>query len=323
MKKVLLIAIGIGLFPMLVQAQKVEGNPFARLGYQVDVFTFGKDKEFHDQDVVVEIGDILYNTQKKEVVGFVVGGDTLIELRPELQSMSIDPHAEKYYSITPYAYCMNNPVNCIDPDGKDWYKVQNDKGEWEYKFNDQIHSQEALNEIVKSGMYLGRTYTENNVYYSLFGSQMEANSFEGGLYQKIDNAIISRANYIDELKRSKGGEDIKPASIDFTIEGKHVSDSKYLGIDSHRNEFPISYEGSYEGIYYANEGKNGNMRGTITDWIGDSDMPKHVGGWQSGQKAYHIRFQNNKRADIIHLKYDVVQTNRIIKIYNNLFGRTK
>ena len=90
------------------------------------MFTFGKDKEFHDQDVVVEIGDILYNTQKKEVVGFVVGGDTLIELRPELQSMSIDPHAEKYYSITPYAYCMNNPVNCIDPDGKDWYKVQND-----------------------------------------------------------------------------------------------------------------------------------------------------------------------------------------------------
>ena len=43
MKKVLLIAIGIGLLPMLVQAQKVEGNPFARLGYQVDVFTFGKD----------------------------------------------------------------------------------------------------------------------------------------------------------------------------------------------------------------------------------------------------------------------------------------
>jgi len=61
----------------------------------------------------------------------------------------------------------------------------------------------------------------------------------------------------------------------------------------------------------------------MIDWIGDSDMPKHVGGWQSGQKAYHIRFQNNKRADIIHLKYNASQANRIIKIYNNLFGRTK
>jgi hypothetical protein len=30
----------------------------------------------------------------------------------------VDPHAEKYYSISPYAYCMNNPVKYIDPDGR-------------------------------------------------------------------------------------------------------------------------------------------------------------------------------------------------------------
>lgn len=32
--------------------------------------------------------------------------------------MSIDPLAEKYYSISPYSYCMNNPVKFIDTDGK-------------------------------------------------------------------------------------------------------------------------------------------------------------------------------------------------------------
>ena len=31
---------------------------------------------------------------------------------------SVDPHAEKYYSMSPYAYCMGNPVNAIDPDGR-------------------------------------------------------------------------------------------------------------------------------------------------------------------------------------------------------------
>ena len=36
--------------------------------------------------------------------------------------MSIDPLCEKYYSISPYVYCNNNPVNCIDPDGRDWYQ---------------------------------------------------------------------------------------------------------------------------------------------------------------------------------------------------------
>lgn len=32
---------------------------------------------------------------------------------------SQDPLAEKYYSISPYAYCAGNPVNNVDPDGKD------------------------------------------------------------------------------------------------------------------------------------------------------------------------------------------------------------
>ena len=32
-----------------------------------------------------------------------------------------DPLAEKYYGISPYAFCNNNPVNFVDPDGRSWY----------------------------------------------------------------------------------------------------------------------------------------------------------------------------------------------------------
>jgi RHS repeat-associated protein len=31
--------------------------------------------------------------------------------------MTMDPLAEKYYSVSPYAYCLNNPVRFVDPDG--------------------------------------------------------------------------------------------------------------------------------------------------------------------------------------------------------------
>ena len=38
---------------------------------------------------------------------------------------AIDPLAEKYYSISPYVYCHNNPINWIDRDGNiDWRLIK-------------------------------------------------------------------------------------------------------------------------------------------------------------------------------------------------------
>ena len=33
----------------------------------------------------------------------------------------MDPHAESYYHLSPYSYCGGNPVNAIDPDGRDYW----------------------------------------------------------------------------------------------------------------------------------------------------------------------------------------------------------
>ena len=33
---------------------------------------------------------------------------------------TMDPLAEKYYSISPYAYCAGDPGNLVDPEGKAW-----------------------------------------------------------------------------------------------------------------------------------------------------------------------------------------------------------
>ena len=34
---------------------------------------------------------------------------------------SLDPMAESYFNISPYAYCAGDPVNYVDPEGFSWY----------------------------------------------------------------------------------------------------------------------------------------------------------------------------------------------------------
>lgn len=66
--------------------------------------------------------------------------------------MSVDPLCEKYYSISPYAYCANNPINAIDPTGLDYY-------------------------YTIDGKYLGRDEKETQYVYAV----------ENNAYRKTDN----------------------------------------------------------------------------------------------------------------------------------------
>ena len=54
-----------------------------------------------------------------------------------------DPVAEKYYNVSPYAYCHDNPMNAIDPDGRDDFFDENGKFIKKTKTGDNI--------MVKSG----------------------------------------------------------------------------------------------------------------------------------------------------------------------------
>ena len=41
--------------------------------------------------------------------------------------LSVDPLADKYPSLSPYAYCAWNPVKLVDPDGEDFKVVINER----------------------------------------------------------------------------------------------------------------------------------------------------------------------------------------------------
>ncbi len=61
-----------------------------------------------------------------------------------------DPLAEKYYSISPYAYCLNNPVKFVDPNGEDvkiYYQDENGKNR-AWIFNGSNQNQAPKNQFV-------------------------------------------------------------------------------------------------------------------------------------------------------------------------------
>ena len=57
--------------------------------------------------------------------------------------MSVDPHHFNYPTLTPYAYVANNPVNLIDPDGRDIYVT----GEGAEDFVSALQARTKLNVV--------------------------------------------------------------------------------------------------------------------------------------------------------------------------------
>ena len=66
--------------------------------------------------------------------------------------MTPDPLSEKYYGISPYAFCNNNPVNLVDPDGRTWINKQKQivcdaNGPTVYATSEEVELIKAMNSI--------------------------------------------------------------------------------------------------------------------------------------------------------------------------------
>ena len=76
--------------------------------------------------------------ERDEETGYGYFGARYMDHELMTMWLSVDPMADKYPSISPYAYCAWNPVKLVDPDGRDvigdddWYKstTKNRKGEY-------------------------------------------------------------------------------------------------------------------------------------------------------------------------------------------------
>ena len=157
-----------------------DGNPVQHLQYlpygepYVDQRTIGYSERFR-----------FTGKERDEETGYGYFGARYMDHELMTSWLSVDPMADKYPSISPYNYCMWNPVKLIDPDGRDVWEVSEDG-------HVQRKSEEGGNkkQIVKYAN--GKTTTFRGTRYHNIMSDLSATS---------DNGVSSTV----------GGEDMQSA----------------------------------------------------------------------------------------------------------------
>jgi len=148
----------------------------------------------------------------------------------------VDPLAEKYNRISPYAYCINNPVLLIDPNGMEWfyYSVDGKKdATWNWRDESQYHTgvkDDKGKEVVLQG-------------------QEAVVTFDGAKDEKLgkdQNLFGDGAKLADVTAYGPRGKDDIQHYKGFTM----TSDSKAFGAIA---------DGEYT-VNYREPGKNGKLK---------------------------------------------------------------
>ena len=142
----------------------------------------------------------------------------------------IDPLAEKYPSISPYVFCLNNPVLYIDPNGMDNYRYDDKTGQFtlmgankdktdkvmayhqdkktgEWKQNDKWYQTKTRMDNIEKGILSnGINFKENNNVIDVGG---ESQASVAG----VENFLLDFSNMIDKelggyYLSDKGSNDI-------------------------------------------------------------------------------------------------------------------
>lgn len=126
MRYLLTVAIGLLWLPLLTNAQKA--NPYESIGKKTAIVTLsnGRYQETFDDDTLQRIGSVIIDRRTRKIVQMLDADSISKEASDNSTSSrwySIDPLAEKYYSYSPYAFCGNNPVKFIDPDGNFYVNI--------------------------------------------------------------------------------------------------------------------------------------------------------------------------------------------------------
>jgi len=167
----------------------------------------------------------------------------------------VDPMAEKYYNISSYVYCANNPVSLIDPNGRETRVAMNNDGtyrvvggELNKDRNIYIYTQDKEGNYTVKGGSIGITTSTTSFYNAdandgkgawAVGSIINPNDKSGDNF--LGNIFGNTPTMVDDYMANAGNG----GKYDFKV--TNGTDEPIPGIDPYRG-MPIGKTGNGQNI---------------------------------------------------------------------------
>ncbi|MDH6310682.1 RHS repeat-associated protein [Dysgonomonas sp. PFB1-18] len=246
---------------------------------------------------------------------------------------TVDPLAEKYYSISPYAYVMNNPLKYIDPDGRKIRIANNLAGAMENVA--KIAATTFGGQIMSRLISRNETYTMNSVFWS-DDSAYKALENGDGLISYVGNPM-SRTNggwlksfiamghetmhgydhsynAFNYKNAGASGEYTEPRAVSFEnylreVYGDTNFRNKYANIDGNFNQFTTNGNEKISNFSTIGNNKDKTSYGfSYVKRVNEKEVNRF--GYQTGktitsEKTYYMTVSVDKNKNLTY------------KIYNN------
>jgi hypothetical protein len=127
-----------------------------------------------------------------------------VEQKSVQRFLSVDPLAEKYPNISPYAYVANNPINAIDPDGRDIVYINASGTESHRVKSDKVYSTYIMGNVNASQDPSKSTkgWVQVAMPNIIQERTQSGEDTTGAAYQENDYLIAARTGYFNQAKNS-------------------------------------------------------------------------------------------------------------------------